>query len=414
MSRADYVGLGLNPGGAQKVAPTGPTVFPPLTSEGIEPSITTLEHNATEGDRFRSRSKRGGRSYAGPLEGGVRPMSFGVLLTMAFGEPVSSVAAGTAYSTGATYTLGQKIRPTNITTTPYLFEVTTAGTSGTAEPTWGTTSGGTTNATGGTAVFTNRGPIPYVHTWNPKAAGKRPMPGTVWTVNQDVYLDTGLTADLIVDEYIGAMVDELAWTLEANNYLLYSSNIQAIRNLEDVTAPVVTMDTTELWSFDEVGAQISIPSISAGAYADFPIYDWGLSYGNSLTGGDRFRIGSKEIVRLRPGNVEATVSFTAAENLEAHYRRAIADRPELVKIKLDAKGRVLFDAVLAADDIYESLSIEVKAAEYTSGNIAISAEDTLEDLEVEANVVKDTSGQFLEVVLTNTHNGTNYVAPPAV
>lgn len=355
MSRADYVGGALNPGGAQKVAPTGPNTFWPLTSEGIEPTVATLEHNATEGDRFPSRQKRGGRSYAGPLEGGQRPISFGTLLTMTFGEPVSS-----------------------------------------------------------TEVDAVNAPGVFKHIWNPKAAGKRPMPATIWTVNQDVYMETGDINDQIVDEYIGAMVNEMAWTLEANNYLLYSAGIQAIRNLENVAAPVATMDDTDLWSFDEIAAEISVPSINAGAFADFPIYAWNMSYGNALAGGDRFRIGSTEIVKLRPGNVEGTVGFTVAENLDVHYRRAIAQEPELVSIRLTANGRQFWDG--GADPtaaIHESLMVEIAGAEYTSGNIPINADETLEDVEVEANMVKDTSGAYLTVELVNEHDGSTYVAPAA-
>jgi hypothetical protein len=351
MSRADAVALALQPDGLQKTVAPAATTFPPVTSEGIEPDVAVLEHNATEGDRFPRRQKRGGRAYGGDIEGGLRPDSMGLLLTMAFGEPV--------------------------TTQP---DVTNAATV-------------------------------YRHTWNPKAAGKRPMPATVWTINNDVYQDTGVIGDVIVDQYIGAMMNEFAWTIEANDYLLYTASLFAIRNVPDVVAPAVTMDDTELWSFEEIGAEISVPSIAAGAYQDFPIYDWNMSYGNGLTGNDRFRIGSTEIVRLRPGNVEATVGFTAAEELEAHYRRAIAQEPELVKIRLNALGRLFYDAPLAANDLYESLSVEIKAAEYTSGNIPISADDTLEDLEVEANMVKDDAGDFLSVILTNEDDGTSYVAP---
>src|SRR5215210_3504691 len=160
MSRADYVGGALQPLGAQKTAASAATTFWPLTSEGIEPDVAVLEHNATEGDRFPRRQKRGGRAYGGDLEGGLRPASMGVLLTMAFGTPVSSVQPDATNAPGV-----------------------------------------------------------YRHTWNPKATGKRPMPATIWTVNQDVYNDTGDTDDIIVDQYIGAMIDEFAWTIEPNDYL---------------------------------------------------------------------------------------------------------------------------------------------------------------------------------------------------
>lgn len=346
MGKVDGVGIALQPNKAQKVTATAPTVFPPLTSEGIEPTINQLEHEATIGTRAPERQKRGGRSYGGDLEGGARPVSFGTLLTMAYGEPV--------------------------TTQP--------------------------NATDAPTV--------YQHVWNPLAAGKNPVPGTIWTINQDD------PDEIIVDKYIGAMVDELAWTIEAEDYLLFTATIIAIRNVEGGVAPVITRDTTQLWSFDEIGAEISVPSISAGAWTPIALYDWNHSYGNQLSGGDRFQIGSKEIVKLRPGNIAATVGFTAAEELEAHYRRAIADEPELVKMRMSAVGRELWDGdATPANALYESLSIELKALEYTSGNIAIDASEPLEDIEVEANAVIDGSGNLLTITLVNEHSGAKYLAP---
>lgn len=352
MGRANQVGVGLQPDGEQKVAAAGPSMFLPLTTAGMDADISVLEHVAMEGDRFPSRGKRGGRAYGGDFEGGIRPVSTGILFTMAFGEPVSSVQPDA------------------------------------------------TNA-----------PTVYRHTWRPKAAGKRPMPATSWLINNDIYEDTGNAADKVVDEYIGTMLNELAWNTEGDEYLLFTGGMMAIRNLEDVAAPVSTLDQTELWSFDEVGAEISVPSIAAGAYAPVALYSWEFNYSNDFQGGDRFQLGSKEIVRLRPGNVESTITAAFAEDLEAHYRRAIADQPELVKLRFNAKGRLLYDAVLAANDLYESLSIEFSALEYTSGGRPMEADSIWEDTEVEANVVKDGSGNFLEVVLTNEHNGSDYVAP---
>lgn len=347
MGRVDIFGAALQPDGAQKTTATAATVFPPVTSESMEATLATLEHIATIGTRAPERQKRGGRSYAGSIEGGVRPLSAGVLFTMAFGEPVSSVQPD---ATGA--------------------------------------------------------PTVYKHTWNPIAASKNPMPATFWTVNADD------PDEVIVDKYVGAMVDELAFSIEANDYLLFTAAIQAIRQVGGGSAPVATRDTTELWSFDEIGAEISIPSVSSGAYAPIALYAWNMSFGNSLAGGDRFQLGSKEIVKLRPGNIVATIGFTAAEEIEYHYRQAIADLPELVKIKLSAIGKELYDGGGdPLDALHEALTLEFKAIEYSSGNVAIDASEPLEDIEVEGNCVIDGSGNLLTVELTNTHDGSKYLAP---
>lgn len=346
MGQVDAVGLALNPGKAQKVTATAPTVFPPLTSEGIEPDIATLEHRATIGTRAPERQKRGGRSYAGSLEGGVRPISMGVLFTLAFGEPVSST-----------------------------------------QP----------DATNAATV--------YRHVWNPIASGKRPVPGTIWTINQDD------PDEIIVDKYIGVGLNELAFTIEQNDYLLFTADVVALRNVEGGSAPAITRDSSALWSFDEVGAQISIPSISSGTYQDIALYAWNLAYSNDLQGADQFALGSKEAVKWREGNISSTVGFTAAEDIESHYRRSIADTPELVKIKLFAKGRQLYDAVLSTNDLYESLEVEFKAIEYYTGNVAIDAENPLQDIEIEGTSILDGSGNLMTVTLTNEHDGSDYLAP---
>ncbi len=61
------------------------------------------------------------------------------------------------WTTVAAVTLGRWIRPSSPALSPLLFEVTTAGTAGVAEPTWPTTSGET--VTDGTAVLTARDAI---------------------------------------------------------------------------------------------------------------------------------------------------------------------------------------------------------------------------------------------------------------
>lgn len=355
MSREEYVGVALNPGGVQKGVATGPTVFPPVTSEGIEADIATLEHNATIGTRAPERQKRGGRSFAGPLEGGARPLSFGVLLTMALGEPVSSVQPDV------------------------------------------------TNA-----------PTVWRHTWNPLAANRRPMPGSLWTVNIDEEAEEASPGSgLIVDEYRAVVLDELAFNCESDNYLLFTAAMLALINIEGGVAPVATRDATELWSFDEVAAEISVPSINAGAYSDFAIYNFSFTYANQHTGADRRRLGTKVAHRLRKGNIEPTVAFEVAEDLESHYRRALADYPELVKVKLNAVGRELYDGGgTPASALYESLSLDLKAIEYTGpGGVGISAEDPLEGVPVEGRAVIDSGGALMNIVLTNEHDGDFYRAP---
>ncbi len=64
---------------------------------------------------------------------------------------------GAGWLASTAYAVGNLVKPTNTTTNPYLFEVTTAGTSAATEPVWPAALGAT--VTDGTVVFTNRGPL---------------------------------------------------------------------------------------------------------------------------------------------------------------------------------------------------------------------------------------------------------------
>jgi len=66
---------------------------------------------------------------------------------------------GSAWISNTAYTVGQLVRPINTATTPYLFSVTAAGTSGGSEPTWPTTLNAT--VTNGTVTFKNAGPLTF-------------------------------------------------------------------------------------------------------------------------------------------------------------------------------------------------------------------------------------------------------------
>jgi prepilin-type N-terminal cleavage/methylation domain-containing protein len=66
---------------------------------------------------------------------------------------------GSSWASATAYTAGQLVRPTDTSANPYLFSVTTAGTSGASEPTWPTTLNAT--VANGTATFKNIGPLTF-------------------------------------------------------------------------------------------------------------------------------------------------------------------------------------------------------------------------------------------------------------
>jgi prepilin-type N-terminal cleavage/methylation domain-containing protein len=65
---------------------------------------------------------------------------------------------GSSWAPNTAYTVGQLVRPTDTGTNPYLFSVTTAGTSGGSEPTWPTAPNATVTAG---ATFKNMGALTF-------------------------------------------------------------------------------------------------------------------------------------------------------------------------------------------------------------------------------------------------------------
>lgn len=124
---------------------------------------------------------------------------------------------GNAWAASTAYTVGTLIKPTNITTNPFLFEVTTAGTTGAAEPVWPTALGAT--VTNGTAVFTNRGPLnkairPCVgaaSSLTPNANGSHGDEALGFTLDSAVLVYAGITVPTTAfTSYLSVSADRVA------------------------------------------------------------------------------------------------------------------------------------------------------------------------------------------------------------
>jgi hypothetical protein len=100
------------------------------------------------------------RAVAGGFQVLIRPNSAPLLFYGVTGAKAAALRGATWVASTA-YALGALVRPTSAANKD-LFEVTTAGTSGAAEPVWPTGIGST--VTDGTVVFTNRGPVQNSHT----------------------------------------------------------------------------------------------------------------------------------------------------------------------------------------------------------------------------------------------------------
>lgn len=403
MAKDDAVGFALARD-FPNAPPAGPDFFPPVTTEDINPSINEMTHEATLGTRAPEAVQRGGRTYAGGINGGSRPDSFPAFFAWAMGDAVTT-RVGTTWSTGQTYTLGQLIIPTAPTTK--VFEVTTAGTGGTTEPSQAGAVGTTVPAPSGTAVYTIRDAV-YRHTYNPVGAGKRPLPASVWTDNK-----VELNPD-IVDRYDYTFLNELGMSVEPNDFLLYTAGVIA-RRLTDQAGvmPTITRQASELslWAFNQVSAQLAIPSIAAGAYQDHALANWSMTYGNNFNA-DNFGLGSLETRAIRPGNITLGLSLTAFDAIELHYRRALLQTPEYVALKIVAQG-VQYNptATLAANKQFEEIGIDFKRLQYTEAPVNISATDVLVSIPITAQGAVTPAGALMDVWVQNTNPGTKYKQP---
>jgi hypothetical protein len=399
MGKIDGFGMALM---NDTVEAASPTSFPPVTSMEMAAQIAEMTHEATLGGRFPEALKRGARTYAGPANFGARPGSLPYFLSMAMGNPVTT-RVGTVWSSGQTYTLGQLIIHTSPTTK--VFEVTTAGTGGTTVPSDAGAVGSTIAATSGTAVFTIRDAI-YKHTYSPATSGLLPTPATLWKIIKDVNQPGLGTADL-VDRYGWGYLNELGLSIEPNNYLLGSAGLVAKR-LTDLAgvAPAITRDASELWSFSEVSAKLGV---NGAAVADHILTNFNMTYSNNFNT-DNFQLGSLETSAIRPGNVGLGVGFSAAQSLEAHYRRALQNNPDSVQLTLVGKGKAL-QSTINATTAYEEFGLDFKRLQYTEAPLNIDAANVLTQVAISSNGVLTPAGAFLDIYVVNTNNGLTYVKP---
>lgn len=170
-SNVARIGIGLQT--TKGTASTAPLFWLNLTGGGVRPTPETEQRSETGLGRDIGATYMRVLAASGDPSFLLRPATAGLLYYAALGT--KAVADfGTLWLTGQTYTLGQIIRATD----GKIWEVTTAGTGGTASPV-GTTVGQVVNATGGVAQYTLRQltSAPKVHTLSP--ADDQPW-CTVW------------------------------------------------------------------------------------------------------------------------------------------------------------------------------------------------------------------------------------------
>lgn len=242
-------------------------------------------------------------------------------------------------------------------------------------------------------------PTVFEHVWDPIV--NLPIFTSIWTKNADV-------TPAIIDKYVGAVGNELGLSVEANDYMLFEAEYLA--RLLDITAPDPPMsrDTSGKWPFHKVTAEIGY---GAGVYQSVALREFGMSYNNNLED-DQFILGSVNVDSIPLGDIEFEVTIRPTRDIEAHYRRSLADTPEDVKIKLVAEGPVII--TVGAVSYRHRFELEIHRLQTVEAPVDIDGGETLRDVEVTLRgVLDDATNKLLTAKLTNDYSGVGYRAPAA-
>lgn len=394
MSRRDEMGYGLQSN--METSNNVVTFSPPVTEGGLNPDREEMSIDETMGTRAPGPQEYGGKIFDGEFELACRPNSVGGLFSMYWGEALS-VGADPIWVAGATEVLGTYRTPVDINGVPYVFEVTTAGGSGTTEPAWPTALGATvtSNAVAPAAVYTNRGPVVRQHEWDPLTSD--PVFGTVVTKAND-------PTPAIINRFIGALGNELTLSVEANNYLMANPQMVARQiELDPNPAPSMTREALPKWPFTDVQVLLGI---AGAAPTVIKCKEWSLEYNNNLVT-DEFILGSALVDSIPLGDIDMNASFRPTRDISAHNRRAMADTPELISLIMRCTGRLI-----GATTHRYTLDIEIGALETIEAEVALNGGETLRDVEVNCRcILNETTGKLLVPKLKNAYSGVGYRKP---
>lgn len=227
-----------------------------------------------------------------------------------------------------------------------------------------------------------------VHTWDPAAADARPLPVTLLVAREDPDPE-------IVDRFFDAIVNELTISAEPNGYLSYQASYIARDYTADVS-PTPTLDFSERYPFHKLTAYITIGS---DPEEEIPLASWSMSYSNNVPT-DAFVLGQRTLWELVEDNASCECTFSPRSDLAEHHRRALADTPEAVKLRLEAVG-----GDIGEDSIPDgSFRVEVilYLLEYTDAPASINAAERMRQIDITARAAyDDTNSKFVDVILEN-------------
>lgn len=298
--------------------------FVPVESVDVNHNAETIDSEETTGTRFPARMEKGTRFGELTGRGSVRAESFGRILYAAMGEPTTVATAAPA----------------------------------------------------------------YVHTWDPAAADKRPLPVSLLVTRRD-------PTPPIVDLFHDAIVNTLSISCEPNGHTTFEAGFVA-KDYAEAGTPSPTLDFSERFPFHTLTAYISV---NGGSEEEIPLAAWSMEYSNNVPT-DAFVLGQRTLWELAEDNADCSVSFSPRTNLEEHHRRALADEPDSVKLRLEAVGGDIGSG--SVPDGSFRLEVILYLLEYADAPASIDAGSRMNLIEVSARAAyDDTAGKFITVELEN-------------
>lgn len=195
----------------------------------------------------------------------------------------------------------------------------------------------------------------------------------------------------IVDALVGCLGNDLTLDFSQNAFGKWSGTWFGV-SLDDAQPdPVVVRDTSKRIASPKVKAYISI---NGDGETEIKIGSWSLTYSNGIKPDD-FILGQTDLYNLEEENATASVKFAVREALSDHYRRALLQTPDLVKIRLTATGALIGGAVSYTFEVI------VNACEYITAPAAIAAASRLKMINVDAAAKIDATGKFISADVIN-------------
>lgn len=227
-------------------------------------------------------------------------------------------------------------------------------------------------------------PTVYAHRFDPAAAS-----GVEW---MSLLLNGTDPSVAITDLLYDARGNELTVSVEPNGYLRFEAGWVALENDDSRPEPVVNRDTSPSFAFDQASVFISA---NGGAEEELIVGSFSSTYSNNLVT-DQAVLGSRSLFDLPLGNASCELSFMPRTDLSEHYRRALLDDPDSVKLRLLVQGPIIEDALRFE---FEQTFYLV---EYLDAPADISAGDNLVGVEVTGRAAySDADSKFVEFRVQN-------------